>query len=383
MLCMMAIAIMPSLMSSCKNDEPEPGPEPTPTADRTVLAYMIATNNLSAFAIDDLAEMKQAAKEGQLGNGKFLVYYVNRKGAPVLLDIHKNGVDTLKQYDASVVSLSVNQMRTVVEDAKRLAPSKGMGIVFWGHASAWWQNGIVEQSRSYGSDNGAWMNISSMGEALRGQDLEFIYFDCCFMGAVEVLYELRDVAPIIGASPTEIKVEGLPYDKVMRHFFATPQADIKAVAKAYFDYFDYYFKNPDMDYDAEHDCPYAIAAYDMTMLDNLAAVTAKVYKQATVLWPDTYKPLCLGLLSYRFYDMQDYVRVLCGDDTALYEQWKNALSKLVIYTDKCPYIWEPTSPIISWGGLSTYMYYDESTAAYKGYDTTSWYRDLCTLLPAK
>ena len=102
---MMAIAIMPSLMSSCKNDEPEPGPEPTPTADRTVLAYMIATNNLSAFAIDDLAEMKQAAKEGQLGNGKFLVYYVNRKGAPVLLDINKNGVDTLKQYDASVVSL--------------------------------------------------------------------------------------------------------------------------------------------------------------------------------------------------------------------------------------------------------------------------------------
>ena len=50
----------------------------------------------------------------------------------------------------------------------------------------------------------------------------FIMFDACFMQCIEVIYELRNCANWIIASPAEIPATGAPYDKLIPHFFATP-----------------------------------------------------------------------------------------------------------------------------------------------------------------
>jgi hypothetical protein len=54
--------------------------------------------------------------------------------------------------------------------------------------------------------------------------LDFIIFDACFMGSVEVCYELKDKAEYIVASPTEILSPGFVYSSMMQHLFK-PKAD--------------------------------------------------------------------------------------------------------------------------------------------------------------
>lgn len=44
---------------------------------------------------------------------------------------------------------------------------------------------------------------------------EFILFDACLMGNIEVLYQLRNKADYIIASPTEILVAGFPYTQTI------------------------------------------------------------------------------------------------------------------------------------------------------------------------
>ena len=62
-------------------------------------------------------------------------------------------------------------------------------------------------------DKDAAMTIPQLREALEGISFSFIYFDSCFMGNIESLYELRNNASAIVASPTEVLTEGMPYDK--------------------------------------------------------------------------------------------------------------------------------------------------------------------------
>ena len=57
------------------------------------------------------------------------------------------------------------------------------------------------------------------------------------MGAVEVVYELKDKTDYIVASSMEIIYKGFPYDKVIPELIK-PAINYKSVAKHYFDYYD-------------------------------------------------------------------------------------------------------------------------------------------------
>ena len=44
--------------------------------------------------------------------------------------------------------------------------------------------------------------------------LDYIIFDACLMGGIEVAYELRNVADKIGFSQAEILAHGFPYKPI-------------------------------------------------------------------------------------------------------------------------------------------------------------------------
>ena len=66
--------------------------------------------------------------------------------------------------------------------------------------------------------------------------LDFIIFDCCLMGGVEVAYELRNVCDKVMFSQTEILSGGVEYTTMAGHIFSGEEPDLKAIA------FDYYTK---------------------------------------------------------------------------------------------------------------------------------------------
>lgn len=57
------------------------------------------------------------------------------------------------------------------------------------------------------------------------------------MMSVETLYEMRDTAPVIVGSVTELPVDGMPYHLNLAPFFNTGTADVVQAAKNTFEYF--------------------------------------------------------------------------------------------------------------------------------------------------
>lgn len=382
-LIMMAAAIfVAAIMQGCKHDKPTPiEPVEPAKASRTILVYMVATNNLGTGGFDDsdLREMAKAAEAGDLGDGRLVVYHASSKGV-VLKEITAEGTDTLKVYDDGQVSVTIDRMREVINDTKELAPAKDYGMVLWSHASGWLQDGIVEESvplRSFGQDgsvNSKKMNISSLAEATKDAELSFIYFDCCYMGSVEVAYEMRHSAPYMVMSPAEIPANGMPYDLNLKYLLNTEMtvedALVAAATSTFNSYNDVFVKG---------DCPNTMAVIKTEGLDKLAEMTRQIYARATFTRaPETdYQKFSRQYTRY-YYDYGQYVESLCTDEPLL-GKWQEAMSGTVRYAAASPWIWS-SYRVEHYSGLSTYILDNETSGAEKDYNTLQWYKDVASVL---
>lgn len=341
-----------------------------------MLVYMVANNNLGSNSYDriDIKEMTSAAKDGHLGtDGRLIVFHSPYNGTPMLKEIIKDGVDTLRTYGRDTLSVSIDRMRQVLADVKELSPSRSYGMVLWSHASGWLEDGIDEtqiEGRSFGLDGRYKMNTTSLARALDGTDLDFIYADCCFMGSVETAYELRHAAKYIIASPTEDPVTGMPYHITLKYLF---EHDYKGAAKATFDFYHSTY--------TPSECPISMVVVDTEKMDALAEATRAIYAQAAQPWPDEYVPQPLSLAPYYYYDLDDYVKALAGADSQLYDDWNKKNAEAVIYKAAEPWIWGEFQ-LTRFGGLSTFIF-DSENSQYlidKNYGALSWYADVAKTL---
>lgn len=370
---------MVPLLTAC-HDEPDPAP--VPTVDRTVLVYMVASNNLGAgrYDLSDISEMQKAAQAGDITDGRLLVYHVPSSGDPVLKEVTASGVDTLVMYDSETLSVSSKRMRAVFDDMQRLAPARDYGLVLWSHGSGWLQDGIDDEldnagdkvaPLAFGQDKGQKMNLTTLARTLEGQNFSFVYFDCCYMGSVEVAYELRHATPLIVGSPSELPVNGMPYDRNVRCFFA-PEVDLLTAARNTFDYYD-------NEFGSGRTC--TISVINTAALDGLAAAVRDIYSSASAPWPAGYKPqrYMTEARCYHF-DLAHYMEALAADEARLAE-FSKAMSKAVLFEAATPYLWNRLE-IKSHCGLSTYIFENEAQSRIKGYNTTSWFSDVASVLIA-
>ena len=112
-------------------------------------------------------------------------------------------------------------------------PAEEYGLILWSHGTSWLPAG--RGLRSFGSDSGKEMNIVDLAKALP-LHFKFILFDACLMGAVEVVYELRNTTDYIIASSTETIAEGFPYHLILPEL-VKQNPDWTKVAQQYFDYY--------------------------------------------------------------------------------------------------------------------------------------------------
>ncbi len=350
---------------------------------RTVLVYMVASNNLgNVYDKNDLAEMKAAASD--IVNGTLLVYHVPRRAAdPIrLYEIKPDGTEhVVKTYDASEPSVSVKRMRRVWADAKEYASADSYGMVLWSHGNGWLVDGMTDADApvtfSYGQDNGKKMNTSALAVALEGQGLDFIYFDCCLMMSAEVLYDLRGCAPYIAGSVTELPVDGMRYDLNIKPFFSESprEAMIKAADNTFVHY------NTQLD-PADRTC--SMSVVDTSKIPALAEATRLVYETSTFPAPAGYAPQRFTAPSFGkcyYFDLAHYVDAIATDTQAL-ARWHNAIDEAVIYKNCTPRLWDEIA-LDTHCGISTYIFSSEQTAATKGYNTTAWYSDVASALLGK
>lgn len=257
---------------SCSDDTNET-PKPTPnSSDITILAYLVANNNLDGVLLDNivsmydgLAEMKQPATllvywdgKTQFGENKqthlILRYETDGKGkingnkALTTSNTSKEilaEAEIVKEYPTQL-STSKQVMSTVLKDMVALSSTEKLGLIFGSHGSSWLNT--IFTSRSFGQDGSGSDNtilLSEMVQAISSTNkiFEFILFDACYMGSVEVCHAFKDVAKYQIVSAMEVPAYGFPYSTFMNYLYQGTVNAYKLVCQEYIDYYKYILEN--------------------------------------------------------------------------------------------------------------------------------------------
>lgn len=399
--------ILSTAMVSCstsfddKNDT-----DPTEkNASRTVLVYIVASNSLNGEDDGDIQEMQEAAKDNVFGDGRLLVYHQKYEsyGTPVLKEIKSGSgdIDTLVTYDNNTSSVSPERMKQVITDMKSEAPADDYGIVLWSHSDGWIvrnpssssststvsgtsSNGGIS-TRAFGEEiigsTKKYMDISQLCDALEGENFSFVYFDCCYMACVEVLYEMREITPYVVGSTIEVIAEGMPYDLTLPYFFSSGDADLIGAVNANFDYIKAMTDERQTG---------AFGVFDMSKIQALADATRNLYSYHPVT-PEDFEPQkFMYERTCYYFDFQhiiDNLNLTEDIDSSILTAFeearqtvKDALEDAVIYKVNTDYIWPGNYycevKLDHFCGMSSYYITEQSQSTTKNYNETAWWNDV-------
>lgn len=376
--------LLAAAATGCHNDGPD---KPDGPAAHTTLVYMVAANSLGqAYPAQgimkadslDLEEMVRAARKGALGGNRWLVFHSTYKSTR-LLELTASGLKELKDY-GSVYATDAAVMQQAIDDAMRFAPAENYGIVLWSHASGWLEDGaetVAEKSgvkpMSYGQHGGRKMNTTTLRRVLEDEGLEYIYFDCCLMGSVEVMYELRHCADYIVSSPSELPRDGMPYDRNLGLLAAGGRDNILKAADNTFNLYD-------TKADVEERTA-TMTVVDTRGLERVAEATRAIYEKTEPTHPLHRVTNYYGSdrVSQGFYlDFGEYVESLYRQgalDPVLWADFFSAMSSAVIYSAATPKLWNKWT-IYTNSGLSTRVVLRAEDLAVQGYDRLEWTKNV-------
>lgn len=352
---------------SCNNEIPGTGN--TKTVSRTVLVYMIATNSLSVYSNEDITEMMNGMSQIPTNGGSLLLYEVSYDVPPTLYSITCNNDKYVKQviktYSSDVRSTTSARMSEVVNDTRNLAPANSYGLILWSHADGWVKTLEREEISwntfrplDFGIDYGDKMPITELAKALPDNMFDFIYADACYMGCIEIAYQLRNKTQFYISSPTETMATGMPYDENIPCFFEETANLTKACQNTY-------------DYYASRGSYATISLVDCSKLEPIAELCNQIHNKTNETVPTTS-----GLQYYNrnskpiFFDFLQYTKSLATEQETkeLYELTNNA----IIYKAATSKFVSLTIDPDNYSGLSTYIL-GTSPINEQYYTTLDWY----------
>ena len=306
--------------------------------------------------------------------------------------------DTLKTFGTETIAASSSTMRQVLTYVKDEFPAKGYGLVFSSHGSGWLpagyyyspsrfeddhkgevgtsRQGIAAQSvghprlpvpegdlpdtdpfygmtRSIGQDYikgsyyGHEMSVSEFADAIP-YHLDYLLFDMCFTGGVEVAYGLKDKADYLGLSPAEVLGDGMfNYTKITSFLLNRETPDLEGLFKDSFEMYD------------KQSGAYRSSTVNLVRtsgLDNLASVCARMINEYSDALADAPVDDIQGYYRqgrHYFYDLVDIFEK-CGASKADLEDLDKAVDGCVIYKNSTGQFLEDYD-IKAYSGFSMYL----------------------------
>lgn len=379
--------------TACGKDEI---PEPSGPAAHTLLLYMPGRSLLNPYYERNIEGLESAVAAGDTWNGRILVCYQPESyDRATLFEIEYDSrqrkcvCKELKIYD-DFQAESTASVRELFADAQRLAPAESYGLAIGCHGFGWvpvdalspktqylqerpLPEALVTRSTRFFGDNDHRMDIAQLAEAVAGLPYQFDYliFDGCFMANIETLYDLRHSFDYIIASPCEIMGAGFPYARTTPYLFKTGGPDLAGVCHAF-----WYFYDQDWDTVSNNARSGCISLAVTSELEALAAtvtdIRAEVLREYDVNGLQYYE----GMSSHIFYDLGDYIRAICADET-LYARFEEQLNRTFPETSRLhtPSFYSAynhrMTPIKSYSGVTTSEPSQQYSAQHK---ETAWYR---------
>jgi len=376
------------LFSSCKGNDPVQLPA------RTVIVYMVANNNLDFFAYQNIKEMEKGW-DSTMGN---LIVYIEgtANDNPAYPVVYKIQHDTTKYISSSIQwvyppqnSCSAPVLSTVINDIEKEFPANSYGLILWSHGSGWYPPGtqiksssgqIVNTSsnnirqqigipapysifKSFGVDGSNEMDIIDLKNALN-QKFKFILFDACYMGCIEVAYELRNKANYIISSPTEVLSYGFPYQTIVPYLFNEP-FDATKIASSYIS--SYQNQKSSILQSA------SVSVVNTDQFSNLISATNEIFSLADTLYNvNSLQQLDVNNsdLLYDFGDLYNHLNISESMKQNLQQKFK----ALIPYKNSTNQILNELT-LNSYSGLSSYVLNQNDSASFGYYKKLDWYKD--------
>ena len=359
------------ILSGCRKEEPLSG-SPPESAHRTVLVYLGVYNNFRGEAEKKIRQLKDAWHKDIDGN---LLVYADAGEEPVLVHIYHspqrgNVADTIESY-LPENSASPAVFSRVLHTVKDYRPASSYGLAVLSHGTGWLPANMSAPSVSLKSiivdtatdepDN--YMELAAFAEAIPFK-LDFIIFDACWMGSVEVGYELKDKAEYIVASPAEVLEPGFAYSSMMQHLFR-PQPDLKAVAR---DFYEYYDRQNDLFRSA------TVSVVKTSELDALVPVVREITGGINLLPEDLDAIQTFGYGKQKIYfDLGDYLQKVAPEKQEIIQA---ALDQCVLYKACTPSYYSAgtgrLNAIRAFSGLSVYIPQETYIEANRAYGALKW-----------
>ncbi|MDR0574016.1 MAG: hypothetical protein LBG96_08325 [Tannerella sp.] len=339
--------------TACSKDD---GTEETPAISRTIIVYMAADNDLSGDALIDLEEMKQGFMETDVN----LVVFSDLPGElPRIMKISPESATEVHTYP-EFNSTEPSQMRQILNNIISMYPADEYGLILWSHGTSWLPAGV--RLKSFGEDAGKQMDIQALAEALPIR-FDFILFDACLMGSVEVAYELKYKTDYLIASSTETVYEGFPYDLIVPELLK-PDINSMLIAETYFNY---YNSLPGAY------CSATVSVTDCKELERLAELTRQLLSGGTydlsVFDRTAVQRLDVYSEQYTF-DFLDFInKLLPYADKSLFIR---QLDRTVLYKANTRRFLEEYD-IETYCGLSCYIPHPNRDDLNEYYKTLGWY----------
>lgn len=382
---------------------------PSKETRSVLLLYSAGFNSLNTYLAEDIEDLAKGYLPGRevRSDPVLLVYsrqpytYVKTNGAVeadystktrsflIRLYTGTDGLphrDTLRAWSKSKAACSAETMQDVLTYVRDQFPAKSYGMIFSSHASGWlpatYYDSPTTYEKTHTADAGVQISPYSFRRALPpeeypaidpfpavksiGQDLyssesiemelkdfadaipmhlDYLLFDACLTGGVEVAYQLRGKVDVVGFSQTEILADGFNYATLGQHLLKQEPAPISVCV----DYFQHYDAQTGQDRSA------TISVVDTRKMDALAAVCRELFK--------TYREQLHTMSSssvqryYRFdrhffYDLED-ILLKAGITPEQQAALETALDECVLYKAATPsFLGIPMNTI---SGFSMYL----------------------------
>ncbi len=343
----LTLALSIVMMTACHHDDDE---EEARYVERTILLYFPWSTNLYNHIQENIRDIEQAICHVKGLNGSRVMVWVSDNKRPtdaVLYEINYSERenrckhDTVQHYTNTPLT-TAEHISNVWNDVKRYARPDGghYGMIIGCHGMGWisradWNKYSSKKNmlksmddsqailtRWFGGSGEAYQtDIETLAEGMRaaGIHTDYIQFDDCYMANIETAYTLSQVTDYLIASPVEMMAYGMPYQQLWNVI-----NDSQPSFQRYVDTFKSFYSTYSIP------CG-ALSVTDCRETEALAILMREAHASHT-LSPEQRSELQVmdGMTHTLFYDFGNYARLLCGDNTGLWQRIKSQLDKTVV-----------------------------------------------------
>ena len=387
---------------------------------KVLLLYSAGFNSISSYLKEDIEDLGKGWLPGRQRSNDIILVYSHQtatrgqygtKTEPVLFRMHSlsDGTvirDTLEVYETGTISASAAQLNNVLTYVKENFPAKSYGMIFSSHATGYLPEGFYSEPSKYHfseSMKRSWgvqglgrpvpvpyvepeqtpglPAVKSIGQDVDGEfsyeidlrefakaipmKLDYLLFDACLMGGIEVAYELIGKCDRLGFSQAEVLAEGFNYKTLSTHLLGDrAESDPMSVCKDYF-----------TQYDVQEGVyrSATISLIDCNNLEPLAETCSRLFEK----YADNLRTLQASEVQryYRgskhwFYDLES-ILVNAGISDSELDELHEALGRCIMYKGATPSFMNEFT-IHTFSGFSMYLPSNGNEELDKYYKTLKW-----------